>query len=56
MDKTYFKQETEFGVTISFEQNGHRVSFGEAPGNRHYEEYLAWLAEGNEPEVINNNV
>ena len=28
----------------------------EAPGNRHYEEYLAWIAEGNEPEVINNEV
>lgn len=28
------------------------VSIPEAPGNRHYEEYLEWLAEGNEPEVI----
>ena len=24
----------------------------EAPGNRHYEEYLEWLAEGNTAEVI----
>ena len=24
----------------------------EAPGNRHYEEYLAWVAEGNTAEVI----
>lgn len=23
-----------------------------APGNRHYEEYLEWVAEGNEPEVL----
>ena len=22
--------------------------------NRHYQEYLEWLAEGNEPEVIND--
>lgn len=22
-------------------------------GNRHYQEYLEWVAEGNEPEVIN---
>jgi hypothetical protein len=22
------------------------------PGNRHYDEYLEWLAEGNEPEII----
>ena len=28
----------------------------EAPGNRHYEEYLEWLAEGNEPEVIEETV
>jgi len=28
----------------------------EAPGNRHYEEYLVWLSEGNEPEIINNEV
>ena len=24
----------------------------EAPGNRHYEEYLEWVAAGNDPEVI----
>jgi hypothetical protein len=24
----------------------------EDSGNRHYQEYLSWLAEGNEPEVI----
>lgn len=26
--------------------------FSEDDGNRHYQEYLAWLAEGNEPEVV----
>ena len=26
----------------------------ESPGNRHYEEYLEWIAEGNTPEVIND--
>lgn len=54
MDRTYFKQESEFGVTIWFEENERRISFGEAPGNRHYEEYLQWVAEGNEPEVIDS--
>lgn len=24
----------------------------EAPGNRHYEEYLEWVAEGNTAEVV----
>jgi len=52
MDRTYFKQDSDFGVTIWFEQNARRISFGETPGNRHYEEYLKWVAEGNEPEVI----
>lgn len=52
MERTYFKQETEFGVSIWFEENGKRISFGEAPGNRHYEEYLLWLAEGNTAEIV----
>jgi hypothetical protein len=26
----------------------------EMPGNRHYEEYLEWVSEGNTPEVIND--
>ena len=52
MDKTYFKKTTDFGVTIWFIENGRKISFTETPGNRHYEEYLEWVAEGNEPEVI----
>ena len=55
MDRQYKKQESELnGVSIWFEENGIRVSFNEAPGNRHYQEYLEWLSEGNEPEVIEN--
>ena len=37
---------------IYFEVDNVKTSFNETPGNRHYEEYLEWLAEGNEPEVI----
>jgi len=31
---------------------GEVVWVPEAAGNRHYEEYLEWVAAGNEPEVI----
>ena len=34
------------------DENGDVSWVPEASGNRHYEEYLAWVAEGNEPEVI----
>jgi len=53
MDRQYFQQQDPFGDTlIWFEENGRRVSFSEAPGNRHYEEYLVWVAEGNTAEAI----
>ena len=53
MDKEYKVQTDRLsGTVIWYEENGNRISFGETPGNRHYEEYLEWLAEGNEPEVI----
>ena len=52
MDREYKVQVIELGTVIWFEENGHRISFNETPGNRHYEEYLAWVAKGNEPEVI----
>ena len=52
MNKEYKTQIHEHEVVFWYEENGHRISFGETPGNRHYEEYLEWLAEGNEPEVI----
>ena len=40
------------GSSIAYEENNRLISFPEAPGNRHYEEYLAWVAEGNTAEVI----
>ena len=39
-------------VTISRMENGAESFVPEAPGNRHYEEYLEWVAEGNTAEVI----
>ena len=37
---------------IVLEQNGVRLSFGENPENTDYQRYLAWLADGNEPELV----
>lgn len=34
------------------EENGQVWWVPESPGNSHYEEYLEWLAEGNEPETV----
>ena len=34
------------------DENGDVSWVPEAPGNRHYGEYLAWVAEGNTAEVI----
>lgn len=44
----------EVTMILRTESDGVAWWFPEAPGNRHYEEYLAWIAEGNEPEVIND--
>ena len=55
MDKKYFITNDIYGgVVIWFDEGQRRISFTEAPGNRHYEEYLEWVAEGNTPEVIND--
>lgn len=43
----------ETGDVIFIEENGVRISFIENPENTDYQQYLAWLAEGNEPEIIN---
>ena len=56
MDKKYIKKITEFGSSISFINGDVKISFNETPGNRHYEEYLEWIAEGNEPEVVQPEV
>jgi len=45
--------ETEQGISIRrTDETGKIWWVPETPGNRHYEEYLAWVAEGNEAEVI----
>lgn len=54
MNKNYVKVTTEFGSHIYFMDGSRKISFTEIPGNRHYEEYLEWIAEGNTPEVIND--
>jgi hypothetical protein len=53
MDRNYTKLVNKFETVFWYEEDGFRVSFAQTPGNRHYEEYLLWLAEGNEPEEIN---
>lgn len=52
MNREYKIKSDEFGTVIWFEENGSRISFLEKPGNRHYEEYLEWVAEGNTAEVV----
>ena len=56
MNKEYKTQIGEYGAVFWYEENGYRISFTETPGNRHYEEYLEWIAEGNEPEVVQPEV
>jgi len=51
MNKVYKIKSDEYGKVIWYEEDSRRISFGETPGNRHYEEYLEWVAEGNTPEV-----
>ena len=54
-DVTYATMATDFGLAIRRTNSDGRVWWvPETPGNRHYDEYLEWLAEGNEPEVIEN--
>ena len=54
-DITNATQTTDEGTTIRrTEAHGTVRWVPESPGNRHYEEYLAWIAEGNTPEVIND--
>lgn len=41
---------------IVFTQGNVMLSFTENPANTDYQAYLEWLAEGNEPEVIELSV
>lgn len=50
----YKTQEVMGSTVVWFESDGVRVSFVDpSPGNSEYEAYVAWLLEGNQPEVIN---
>ena len=52
-NETYALKTIDDGFAIRrTEADGQVWWVPEAPGNRHYEEYLAWLAEGNTAEVI----
>ena len=44
--------ESDSGNIIVLEKDGLRLSFTENPENSDYQHYLAWLAEGNEPEAV----
>lgn len=50
------KEIDDHGEVITFlrrtDESGRQWWVPEVAGNRHYEEYLEWVAEGNEPEVI----
>ena len=46
----YKTKKLEFSTVIIRENDdGSTTSFGESLDNRDYQEYLKWLAEGNEP-------
>jgi hypothetical protein len=44
--------QSDRGTVIVLEQDGVRLSFTENPENTDYQKYLAWLAAGGVPEVI----
>jgi hypothetical protein len=49
-----YKTQTVQGSNIVwYDKGGYRISFVDpSPGNSEYDAYLAWLAEGNEPEIV----
>ena len=44
------KQDEDGNNIIILEQNDKVISFTENESNRHYQEYLEWVSEGNTPE------
>ncbi len=47
--KIEIAQTDAYKGVISKKENGSKKSFMTDPDNTDYQEYLAWLAEGNEP-------
>jgi hypothetical protein len=46
----YIDETNETVDCIKKEEDGKVIHIPIAPNNRHYQEYLEWLAQGNEPE------
>jgi hypothetical protein len=46
--KNYFLKTNDNGITILYEENGYLISFTNSDeANTDYQQYLAWVAEGN---------
>ena len=52
--KIEIAQTDAYKGVISKKENGSKKSFMTDPDNTDYQEYLAWLAEGNEPLPADN--
>ena len=49
-------KDKETGDTIGLHTNEGKTFVPVALGNRHYQEYLDWLAQGNEPESSDETI
>jgi hypothetical protein len=47
--------ETRDTQIISFTPEGYEMLIPEDEGNAHYQEYLTWVADGNEPAIVYND-